>query len=208
VLIYDEVKTGFRHALGGYAALAGVRPDLVVYGKAVANGFPIAMVGGRRDYMDWFVHPDPVKRVMAAGTYNGHPVPVAASIATIERLLANDGEVYRHIEALGLQMERGLEDVIGRFGLKAVVARQGSAFVLYFMDHLPVDWHDLAAHHDFARDEELRQHAIRRGVFCFPLATKQWSLSVAHTAVDVTTTLQVIEESLHEMQPGMMAAAS
>jgi len=196
VLIFDEVKTGFRHALGGYAEVSGVRPDLVVYGKAVANGFPIAIVGGRRDYMEWFVHPEAAKRVLAAGTYNGHPVPVAASVATIERLLANGGEVYRHVEKLGQQMEAGLEAIIRRLGIKALVARQGSAFCLYFMEKLPVDWHDLAKHHDFAADERMRQNAIARGVFCFPLATKQWSLSTAHTADDVVFTLREIEGAL------------
>ena len=193
VLIFDEVKTGFRHALGGYAQVSGVRPDLVVYGKAVANGFPIAIVGGRRDYLEWFVHPEPAKRVLAAGTYNGHPVPVAAAIATIERLLGDNGAVYRHVETLGAQMEAGLNGIIKRRGINAVVARQGSAFCLYFMDHLPVDWHDLASHHDFALDEAIRQEAIRRGVFCFPLATKQWSLSAAHTSQDVAVTLEAID---------------
>jgi len=196
VLIFDEVKTGFRHALGGYAAIAQVRPDLVVYGKAVANGYPIAIVGGRRDYLDWFVHPDPARRVLAAGTYNGHPVPVAAAIATIERLKAKDGEVYRQVESLGARMEKGLQDIIRRLGRKAVVARQGSAYCLYFMDHAPVDWHDLAQHHDFGADETMRRALIERGVFYFPLATKQCSLSAAHTAADVDFTLRETEAAL------------
>lgn len=202
VLIFDEVKTGFRHALGGYAQVSEVRPDLVVYGKAVANGYPISIVGGRRDYLEYFVHRDPAKRVLAAGTYNGHPVPVAAAIATIERLLAHDGEVYRHVEMLGAQMERGLNDMIARRGLTACVARQGSAFCLYFMDHLPVDWHDLASHHDFTLDERVRQEAIRRGIFCFPLATKQWSLSAAHTAEDVKSTLRAIDAAVATAMQG------
>ena len=196
VLIFDEIKTGFRHALGGYAAIAGVRPDLVTYGKAVANGFPLAVIGGRRDYLDWFAHRDPSKRVLAAGTYNGHPVPVAAAVATVERLLRNNGEVYRHVEELGRRMEHGLEDIIRRLGLRAVVARQGSAFCIYFMDHPPVDWHDLAAHHDFARDEQMRRDLIGRGVFFFPVATKQCSLSAAHTVDDVTFTLDQTESAL------------
>src|SRR5438309_1406404 len=95
VLIFDEVKTGFRHGVGGYSSLAGVRPDLVVFGKAVANGYPMAVLGGKRGLMNWFVHPEPAKRVLLAGTYNAHPVPTMAAIATIERLLMNDGEVYQ-----------------------------------------------------------------------------------------------------------------
>ncbi len=196
VLIFDEVKTGFRHALGGYAEVSGVRPDLAVYGKAIANGFPMAIVGGRRDYMEWFVHPDGAKRVLAAGTYNGHPVPVAASVATIERLLLNDGEVYRHVEQLGRQMESGLSMIARRLGIKVLIARQGSAFCLYFMEKLPVDWHDLAEHNDFGADERMRRHAIERGIFCFPMATKQWSISAAHTSDDVADTLKEIEGAL------------
>ncbi len=101
LLIFDEVKTGFRHAIGGYSEICGVKPDLVTYGKAVANGFPLALVGGKRGYMDYIVHPDPEKRPMVGGTYNGHPVAVAAAIRTVEYLLANREQVYGRVEALG-----------------------------------------------------------------------------------------------------------
>ncbi len=192
LLVFDEVKTGFRHALGGYAAIAGVRPDLVVYGKAVANGYPIAILGGRRELMDYFVHPDPARRVLLAGTYNAHPVPVAAAIATIERLLEGDGEIYRRLESLGRSIEDGLNERIAGLGVPAVVARQGSAFCLYFMDHRPVDWHDLAANHDFRLDEALRRELIEQGIYVFPLATKQWSISAAHTPADIEATVEAV----------------
>lgn len=136
VLIFDEVKTGFRHALGGYAAISGVMPDLAVYGKALANGFAIA-VGGRRDIMSLFADPDPLRRVLLAGTYNAHPVPTTAAIATIERLMKNSGEVFRHVEDLGQQMEEGLQRVFPALTCKPTLVRQGSAFCVYFMDHAP-----------------------------------------------------------------------
>lgn len=192
LLVFDEVKTGFRHALGGYAAIAGVQPDLVVYGKAVANGYPIAILGGRRELMDYFVHPEPARRVLLAGTYNAHPVPVAAAIATIERLLEGDGEIYRRLESLGRSIEDGLNERIARLGIPAVVARQGSALCLYFMDHRPVDWHDLAANHDFRRDEAVRRELIEQGIYVFPLATKQWSISAAHTQADIEATVEAV----------------
>ena len=100
-LIFDEVKTGFRHSFGGYAAISGVTPDLAVYGKALANGYPIAAIGGKQSLMDYFVHLDSARRVLLAGTYNAHPVPTAAAIATLERLLENHGEVYRYTDSLG-----------------------------------------------------------------------------------------------------------
>ncbi len=189
VLIFDEVKTGFRHALGGYASIAGVRPDLVIYGKALANGYPISALGGRKDLMEFFVHPDKRKRVLLAGTYNAHPVPVAAAIATIERLLTNNGEIYAHLESMGKAIEDGLSAIISRVGLEAVVARQGSAFCLYFMDHCPKDWHDLAAHNDFDTDKKFRTELIHRGIYVFPEAAKQWSISSAHSKSDIEETL-------------------
>ena len=196
ILIFDEVKTGFRHSIGGYSEIAGVKPDLAVFGKALANGYPIAALGGKRDLMDWFVHPEPSKRVLLAGTYNAHPVPTAAAIATIERLLANDGEAYLHLEMLGQEMQKGLGKIISDLGLEAVVARQGSAFCIYFMDHCPKDWHDLATSHDFDFDLKLRRKLIDRGIYFFPMAGKQCSISLAHTREDVECTLEHVKHAL------------
>lgn len=199
ILIFDEVKTGFRHGIGGYAKIAGVMPDLVVFGKAMANGYPIAALGGKKELMDSFVHPDPSQRVLLAGTYNAHPVPTAAAIATIERLLMNDGEVYRHVERLGQKMQKGLEATFHDLDFEAAVARQGSAFCIYFMDHCPKDWHDLAGHHDFRFDEQFRRALIAVGIYFFPLATKQCSISFAHTEEDIDITLEQIQNQLTKL---------
>ena len=196
VLVFDEVKTGFRHALGGYANLCGVQPDLAIYGKALANGYPIAAIGGRKRLMDWFAHPDPAKRVLLAGTYNSHPVPVCAAIATIERLVEDNGAVYRHVEILGSAMEAGIRQIIARVGVQAVVARQGSAFCIYFMDHPPLDWHDLASHHAFELDGKMRRNLIEDGIYFFPMATKQCSISAAHRMEHVEETLEKVERVL------------
>jgi glutamate-1-semialdehyde 2,1-aminomutase len=199
VLVFDEVKTGFRHGLGGYAKIAGVKPDLAVFGKALANGYPIAALGGKKDLMDYFVHPDPSKRVLLAGTYNAHPVPTAAAIATIERLLLKNGEVYRHVECLAEKMERGLDMILSRLNLKGVVARQGSAFCIYFMDHCPRDWHDLASHHDFSLDRRLRKGLVERGIYFFPAAAKQCSISFAHKDEDIEITLSRAQETFQQI---------
>ena len=136
ILILDEVKTGFRHGIGGYAKIAGVTPDLVVFGKAMANGYPIAALGGKKELMDWFVHPEPSKRVLLAGTYNAHPVPTAAAIATIERLLMNDGEVYRHVESLGQKMQEGLEKILRTLGFAG--SRHQARFCFLYLFHGPL----------------------------------------------------------------------
>ncbi len=196
LLIFDEVKTGFRHAFGGYQSLCGVMPDLCTFGKAVANGYPIGIIGGRRAYMDYFVHPEKARRVLIAGTYNAHPVPVAAAIATVRKLLSPEHAVYEHLEKLGRELEAGLNSVLARCGRPFHVARQGSALCVYFMDHAPVDFHDLAQHNDAAFDRAWRIALIQRGIYQFPLPSKQASLSFAHTSEDVTRTLETVADVL------------
>jgi glutamate-1-semialdehyde 2,1-aminomutase len=195
ILIFDEVKTGFRHSIGGYSEIAGVVPDLVVYGKAIANGYPLAALGGKKELMDYFVHPDASKRVLLAGTYNAHPLPTAAAIATIERLLENKGEVYAHTQRLGALAEKGIREIAAETGITVSVARQGSAFCVYLMNHLPVDWHDLASHHDFAVDAQIRKEMIGQGIYFFPLPVKQCSISAAHSEHDIAQTLEAFAHS-------------
>jgi glutamate-1-semialdehyde 2,1-aminomutase len=196
LLVFDEVKTGFRHALGGYSQLSGVTPDLVVYGKAVANGFPLAAVGGKAQYLDSIIDPDPARRPFVAGTYNGHPVAVAAAIATVRYLAANKDSLYPKMEAMGAAMEAGIMDIFTRRGITACVARQGSAFSFYLMKTPPADLHDIIQGHDFARDVALRRALIARGVFFVPIATKQCSLSAAHSDADVRFTLEQFESAV------------
>lgn len=195
VLIFDEVKTGFRHALGGYASIEQVWPDLAVYGKAIANGYPMAAIGGRHELLDLFASPDAKQRVLLAGTYNAHPVPTAAAIATIERLNSEGGAIYSRLEGMGARLQSELEELGRTHGVPLVVARQGSALCPYFMDHLPVDWHDLAQYHDFALDAVLRRKLVDAGVYVFPVPVKQWSISAAHTEDDLQQTVDVCRKA-------------
>jgi glutamate-1-semialdehyde 2,1-aminomutase len=196
ILIFDEVKTGFRYDIGGYSKIGGVRPDLAVFAKAMANGFPISALVGRRDLMQQIADPNPARRPFVAGTYNAHPISVAAAIGTIERLLDDQGEIYRKLERLGRRVQAGIESILLSHGITGVVARQGSAFCIYFMDHEPRDWHDLAKNHDFARDLKMRRRMVEKGIYFFPVETKQCSISAAHTDEDIDSTLRALDESL------------
>ena len=196
LLIFDEVKTGFRHALGGYSQLSGVQPDLVTFGKAIANGFPLAVMGGRRKHMECIIDPNPAKRPLVAGTYNGHPVGVGAALKTIQYLRDHGEEVYAHVESLGSRMEQGLQEIFSRRGITASISRQGSAFSFYFMPRVPRDWHDILEHHDFELDVRLRRALLERGIFFVPIATKQCSISAAHTQEDIDVTLQQFSEAV------------
>ena len=117
--------------------------------------------------------------MLIAGTYNAHPIPCAAAIATIEKLARDGGAGYEALDVHGGRMEVGLRHVFESASVTATVVRQGSAFCAYFADHAPADWHDLAAHHDFDLDLRYRTALIEAGVFHFPLPTKQGSISLA-----------------------------
>jgi len=203
LLIFDEVKTGFRHAPGGYQGICGVRPDLSSFGKAVANGYPMGVIGGKKEYMEYFVHPKKSKRALIAGTYNAHPHTTAAGIATLKKLSSATAGVYLHVEKLGLLLEEKLNDLFTKYDRPFYIARQGSAFCVYFMDHAPVDYHDIVEHHDFAFDREYRLGLISAGIYHFPLPIKQGSISFAHTAADIDETIAktalVLEKLMREM---------
>lgn len=199
LLIFDEVKTGFRHALGGYQSICGIQPDLSTFGKAVANGYPMGVIAGKKKYMDYFVHPERAERVLIAGTYNAFPSTTAAGIATLKKLASPEFDVYGHVNALGDLMENGLNDILSKLGRPFYVARQGSAFCTYFMDHQPVDFHDILEHHDFDLDKRYRLQLIDRGVYHFPLPIKQGSISYAHSLADIEQTLEVTKQVIEAL---------
>lgn len=199
LLIFDEVKTGFRHALGGYQSLCGVQPDLSTFGKAVANGYPLGVIAGKKKYMDYFVDPDRKKRVMIAGTFNAFPLTTAAAIATLKKLASPEHQVYTHVERLGALLEAGYNEIFPKLGVPFYVARQGSAFCTYFMDHAPVNFHDILEHHDFDLDLRYRKQLIKEGIFNFPAAIKQGSISYAHTEEDIHKTLEATVNAINKL---------
>jgi glutamate-1-semialdehyde 2,1-aminomutase len=199
LLIFDEVKTGFRHALGGYQSICGVTPDLSTFGKAVANGYPFGVIAGKKKYMDYFVHPEKAHRVLIAGTYNAFPLTTMAAIATLQKLASSEHNVYGHVNKLGAILEEGLTSIFSQTGHPFHLARQGSAYCLYFMDHAPLDLHDILNHHDFALDKSYRVQLIDKGIYNFPLPIKQGSISFAHTEKDIEITLKKTQEVVNHL---------
>ncbi|MEJ0103840.1 MAG: aspartate aminotransferase family protein [Bacteroidota bacterium] len=190
LLVFDEVKTGFRHSLQGYQGICGVTPDLSTFGKAVANGYPMGVIGGKREYMDYFIHPEKLKKVLVAGTYNAHPLTTAAGIATLKKLSSETYNVYEHTQRLGQLLEEGLQKIFAQYDRPFHVAREGSGFCVYFMDRAPVDFHDMVMHHDFDFDKKYRLALIEKGIYNFPLPVKQGSISFAHSIQDIEETLE------------------
>ncbi|MEI6464621.1 MAG: aspartate aminotransferase family protein [Verrucomicrobiota bacterium] len=199
LLIFDEVKTGFRASLGGYQTLAGVTADLSTYGKAVANGFPLAAMAGRAAYLDLAISADPQRRVLIAGTYNCHPVPVAAAIACLKKLMDPTLDVYGQLERRAQRLEAGQRALFARYGVPAIIARVGSASCVYFAEQEPTDWWEVLEHHDAAFDTRYRRALIERGIYHFPVIVKQGSISFAHSEADIDRTLEATEDALRAL---------
>ncbi|HEX5149975.1 MAG TPA: aspartate aminotransferase family protein [Parafilimonas sp.] len=197
VCIFDEVKTGFRSALGGYQSIANVKPHLSVFGKAIANGYPMGVIGGKREIMELFDASDAAKKVLIAGTYNAHPVNTVAAIATL-RILQNP-EVYRQISYVSNLLYEGLESLFAEKGIPAVVARNESAYCVYFCEEAPLDAHDILTHHDFQFDLRLRRLLIDEGIYQIPIACKQNSISYAHSEEDIYKTLRKHKEIIAQL---------
>jgi glutamate-1-semialdehyde 2,1-aminomutase len=192
VLIFDEVITGFRHALGGYQSICGVTPDLTTLGKAIANGFPIAAIAGRRELMEHF-NTNPSGDVHFGGTYNGNAVGVEAALATIEHLERHD--VHGHVFRLGERMRAGLTEIAAEAGIPAVVGGYGSLFVLCFMDG-PLRCYDDVLRNDDVRFGRYRRELVARGVFEMPESLGRSHISAAHTQEDVDRSLEIARDAL------------
>ena len=197
ILVFDEVVTGFRHALGGYQSICGVTPDLTTMGKAMANGYPCAAIGGRADLMQRFNTAD--GDVFFSGTFNGHPLAMAACLATLEEL--EKPGFYERLFGLGDRMKKGIEGIVHRVGLEAFPAQFGSIFVTYFMSPPAQSYSDL-----LRNDDELyvdfHRGMIDRGFYMVPMALKRNHISSAHTEEDIDCTLVAAEEVLTELARG------
>ena len=200
VLIFDEVITGFRHGLGGYQKIAGVTPDLSTFAKAMANGYPIAALVGAAQYMDRF---GVGGGVAFAGTYNGHPVGVAAALATIAVLedggAEGAGAVHKHCFDLSKQAGDGIQQIANELGIPMNVQRFGSVFVPYFMAGKTENYTDLLHNHT-KRDVWFRKSMCEHGIFMLPTAMKRNHVSAAHTQADIDRTLETAREVLRGMK--------
>ena len=197
ILVFDEVVTGFRHALGGYQSICGITPDLTTLGKAMANGYPCACICGRRDLMEQFNTAD--GDVFFSGTFNGHPLSMAACLATIEVL--EEPGFHQRLFALGARMHAGLAEIIERLSLEAFPSSFGSVFVTYFMQPPARSFTDLLRS-DAARYQAFHRGMIDRGFFMLPMNLKRNHISAAHTEEDIDRTLNAAEDVLTGLARG------
>lgn len=202
LLIFDEVITGFRHALGGYQEICGVMPDLTTFGKGMGNGYPIGGLAGPRELMERF---DGAAGgdVMLAGTFNGNPLGNAAAIATIDYLRAHP-DFYTRTFALGERMRGGLRSITEELGIAATVAGFGGVFCLYFTAQPALGYRQLLANDDRAY-VAFHRGMTERGHLMLPLSLKRNHISGAHTTADVDSTLEAARDALTDLKASGIA---
>jgi len=192
VLIFDEVITGWRHALGGYQSICGVTPDLTTMGKAMGNGWPVSALAGKAELMELF-STIPGRPAFFAGTFNGHPPTAAAALATIDKLQREP--VHEHVFRLGERARAGLREVYAGLGVPVDVSGFGSVFVTYFLEATPTSYDDL-----LANDVDLfigyRRELMNHGIFELQLNLKRSHFSYAHTDDDVDRLLEATEQAV------------
>lgn len=193
LLIYDEVMTGFRLALGGAQQLLGQKPDLTVLGKIVGGGLPVGAYGGRADIMKKVM---PAGPVFQAGTLSGNPLAMAAGLATLHEL--RDHPPYAQLEALGARLASELALAASQAGLPHQIARVGSMWTLFFAAE-PVTDYDTAKKSDTARFARFFWAMMDRGVYLPCSQFEAAFISAAHTEEHIDQTIAAARAALGDL---------
>lgn len=189
LLIFDEIITGFRMALGGAQEYFGVTPDLCVFAKAVANGYPISGFGGRREIMELIAN----NVVPHLGTFNANPLCLTAVVATIRELSKDNGKAICHANEIGKKLRTGLDNLFQKYNFPVKANGGDSYFVLIspvielrnYRDYLKLD---LGLIHRFHAE------MLSRGILF--MQRGNMLTSAAHTEEDVARTLEAAEQTL------------
>ena len=201
VLIFDEVITGFRIAPGGAQAHYGIIPDLTTLGKAVAGGLSLSAVAGKREIMNLIAQ----RRVLHGGTFNGHPLALAASLATLETLDANDGAVLQKIRKTGEALKEGIRKLALEAEIPVLINGFGAAFHVSFTRRTAMSNYRDTLDADLRARDVFLSALVEAGVY--PLPDGRWYTSVAHTEEDVATTLAAVRKVFAEHREELIPVA-
>ena len=192
LLIFDEVLSGFRAALGGAGALYGVTPDLITLGKVIGGGLPLAAYAGRRELMEWVAPAGPVYQ---AGTLSGNPLAVAAGLATLRRL--REPGLFEGIAAKAERLVGGIAAAAAAAGVPAFPTRVGTLGCVFLTPRRVVSYED-AKTSDTARFARYFAGLLARGVSIAPSQFEALFLSAAHTDDEIERTIEAAAAALRE----------
>jgi glutamate-1-semialdehyde 2,1-aminomutase len=196
LLIFDEVMTGFRVALGGAQALYGITPDLTTFGKIIGGGMPVGAYGGRRDIMQMIAPAGPVYQ---AGTLSGNPVAMAAGLAMLELIQTPD--FYEQLDRRTRLVTDTLAAAAAEAGVPLSVNRVCGMFGIFFTSGI-VDTYAQATACDVAAFNRFFHGMLKRGVYLAPSAFEAGFVSIAHTEQVIADTLVAAREAFRETAAG------
>lgn len=190
ILIFDEVISGFRLALGGAQEIFDITPDITTLGKIVGGGYPVGAFGGRREIMEMIA---PLGRVYHAGTLSGNPIAVRAGLETIGYLMENRETLYTDLEKKTKYLTDGIEELGKKYSIPLCVNRFGSLFTIFFTESKEVKSLDDAMEADAEVYSIYFNTLLDYGVVAPPSKYEAHFVSTAHTKQDLDKTLEVIE---------------
>lgn len=186
VLSFDEVITGFRVALNCAQGVLGVTPDIATFGKALAGGVPMAAVAGKKEILDLLLE----RRVIGAGTFNGYPYGVAASLVTLKILERDNGAYYRKIDELQKSLMDALKEISRRHGIPTLIQGPKGVFLFQFIDReVAYSVRDLRGA-DVEKEEKFRTLLAEEGVLI--MWRGRWYVSSGLIETDVDKTLECV----------------
>jgi glutamate-1-semialdehyde 2,1-aminomutase len=184
LLIFDEVMTGFRVALGGAQALYGVRPDLTTLGKIIGGGMPVGAFGGRRDVMERLA---PLGPIYQAGTLSGNPVAMIAGLTTLD-LLSAPG-FHQRLQASTETLIRRLAKSAASAGIALATNHVCGMFGFFFTEEPSVDRYAKVMTSDVERFKRFFHGMLEEGIYFAPSAYEAGFMSAAHSAADIDATI-------------------
>ncbi len=193
LLIWDEVMTGFRLALGGAQELYGIEPDLTTLGKVIGGGLPVGAYGGKKEIME---HVAPVGPVYQAGTLSGNPLAMAGGLKQLQIL--KEKNPYPELEEKGKKLEEGFRFLIEKYGIKATVNRVGSMITVFFTDKQVIDF-ETAKSSDLETFSKFFRLMLEKGIYIAPSQFEASFLSTAHSDNDIEETLEKAEETFKQL---------
>lgn len=190
LLIFDEVMTGFRLALGGAQELLGVQPDLTTFGKIIGGGLPVGAYGGRKEIMDFIAPKGPVYQ---AGTLSGNPLAMSAGLAVLNYLKTNP-QIYQQLEAVSFLIENETHQILKKKSIPHVVQRMGSMFTIFFTELPQVSNLQEAKTSDTKLYANFFHHLLNNGIYGAPSQFEAWFVSAAIQSPEIEKTLTAIHQ--------------
>lgn len=196
VLIFDEVMTGFRVALGGAQAHYGIQPDLTTLGKIVGGGMPVGAFGGKRDIMEQLA---PLGAIYQAGTLSGNPIAMTAGLKTLA--LISKPHFFDELNAKAKQLMNGLQARADKHAIPFTTHQVGGMFGLFFTQNSGDEIHSFAdvQNGHIERFNQFFHAMLKRGVYLAPSAYEAGFISIAHTEEDIANTLNSADEAFAEL---------